>query len=219
MGCFIGGLRDAVKYEIIAKIPSTIEDAIRLARVEEEKISNQRRGFKGPFQKQINNSGTIGAGVGSGSAAVPHTLVPMKRLTPQELGEKREKEPYFLCDEKYVTGHECQHKKLFQLEICPKGSEEEPEWGFEEQEKGEPQSPIELSANLMTGVMGVSSIRLIGKIMEKEVSFLVDSGATHNLIDPATTRRIGLPLQVINTFEVKVADGEKMKGKAYCRDT
>lgn len=71
--------------------------------------------------------------------------------------------------------------------------------------------------------MGVSSIRLIGTIMGKEVSFLVDSGATHNFIDPATAKRIGLPIQAMNTFEVEVAvevaDGEKMEGKTCSRDT
>lgn len=43
VGCFIRELRDAIKYEIIVKNPPTIEEAMRLARVEEEKLSNQRK--------------------------------------------------------------------------------------------------------------------------------------------------------------------------------
>lgn len=40
------------------------------------------------------------------------------------------------------------------------------------------QAPIGLSANSMARVVGVSSIRRVGKIMGKKVSSLVDSGAT-----------------------------------------
>lgn len=133
VGCFTGGLRDAVKYEIIAKNPSTIENAIRLVRIEEEKISNQRRGFKSPLQKQVYSSGTLGGGGGGSplkspsSTAAPHPPAPIKRLTIQELREKREKELCFHYDKKYVAGHRCQHQKLFRLEIFPKEGEEEPE--------------------------------------------------------------------------------------------
>lgn len=38
----------------------------------------------------------------------------------------------------------------------------------------------------MSGVVGLSSIRLAGKILGKEVDFLMDTGATHNFIDLVT---------------------------------
>lgn len=216
VGCFVGGLRDAIKYEIIAKNPNTIEEAMRLARVEEEKINNQRKEFKSTFQKPVGSSGGGGLPAKpSGGATNPQPFSTVRRLSPQELREKRDKGLCFHYDKKYVAGHKCKHQKLFKLEIYPEGGEEEAEWGFEEEESGEPRPPIELSANLMAGVLGVSSIRLIGKILGKEVSLLVDSGATHNFIDPATAKRIGLPLQAVNSFEVEVADGGKMEGKAW----
>lgn len=88
VGCFIGGLRDAIKYEIIAKNPPTIEEAMRLARVEEEKLSNQRKGFKGSFQRQNPSGGTTSGGGGvhpsrlTGSTTIPHSSSPTKRLSP-----------------------------------------------------------------------------------------------------------------------------------------
>lgn len=42
VGCSTSGLKDAVKYNVIAKNPTSIMEAIRLARVEEEKLSNIR---------------------------------------------------------------------------------------------------------------------------------------------------------------------------------
>lgn len=40
--------------------------------------------------------------------------------------------------------------------------------------------PIEVTLSSVAGVVGVSFIRLIGKIRGKKISFLVDSGTTHN---------------------------------------
>lgn len=54
------------------------------------------------------------------------------------------------------------------------------------------QASIGLSANSLAGVIGVSSIRLIGRMAGKDVSFLTNTGATHNFIDPITVRRLGL---------------------------
>lgn len=216
---FYRGLRDAIRYEITAKNPTSIEEAMRLARVEKEKISNLRKRFRSAFQKPNNNVGGGGSATKpTGPAATQQSSTPIKRLSLQELREKRDKGLCLHCDEKYVAGHRCQHQKLFRLEASPEGGEEEPKWGFEEKEKGDPWPPIELTTNLMSGVMGVCSIWFIGKVMGKEVSFLVDSRATHNFIDPVTANRIGLPLQVMNTFEVEVVDGEKMEGTACCKD-
>lgn len=61
------------------------------------------------------------------------------------------------------------------MDIVPEDEAEEIGGEDKEEVAVELQSPIELSANLMAGVVGISSIRLIGKIKGKEVSFLVDS--------------------------------------------
>lgn len=55
----------------------------------------------------------------------------------------------------------------------------------------------------------------MGKFNEKEVSFLVDSGATRNFVDPITAKRIGLKLIEIQDFQVAAEDGEQIEGK-YC---
>lgn len=43
-----------------------------------------------------------------------------------------------------------------------------------------------------------------------KVSFLVDSGAAHNFVDPLTVCRLGLKPIVIEGFEVTIVDGEKL---------
>lgn len=38
VGCFVNGLCDTIKYDVVSKNPSTIEEAMRLTRVEEERV-------------------------------------------------------------------------------------------------------------------------------------------------------------------------------------
>lgn len=54
IGCFISGLQDTIKYDIVAKNPTTMEEAMWLARVEEEKMMNIIRGAKSTFQKGVS---------------------------------------------------------------------------------------------------------------------------------------------------------------------
>lgn len=191
VGCFVSGLRDAIKYDVIAKHPRTMEEVMWLARVEEEKLCNQKKGCKFTTSK----GGTIPMQSGGGhgpknTASSFHSNSPqlVKRLSPQELREKQDKGLCFYCDEKYVAGRKCKNQKILRLDIVPEEGAEETNSEDEGEVDMGPQPPIELSTHLMAGVVGVSSIRLIGKIKGKEVSFLVDSGATHNFIEPTTVK-------------------------------
>lgn len=122
----------------------------------------------------------------------PHSTV--KQLTPQEMWEKRDKGLCFYCDKNYVAVHKCQNQKILHLYISSEEELGDPEESFEGDEAAALQPPIELSASLMAVVVRISSIRLISKLCGREASFLVDSGVTHNFIDPMMAKKIGLPL-------------------------
>lgn len=122
----------------------------------------------------------------------------------------------FHCNEKYVTGHRCKNQRAFVLEV-EQDVKEELEWGFERKQEVNETSPIEIYANAMAGVLGVNAIRLVGRIMGKEVGFLVDTEATHNFIDTLIMERLQLTDTPINTFVVTVTRGEKIEGEKHCR--
>lgn len=69
----------------------------------------------------------------------------------------------------------------------------------------------------MAGIGGVSSICFVGKVLGKEVSFLADTGATHNFVDLVTVKRLWLKTRQMGNFEVEVANGEKAKGSTCCK--
>lgn len=65
--------------------------------------------------------------------------------------------------------------------------------------------------------MGVSSIlRQVGKIEGKEVSFLVDTRATHKFSNPNTADRLGIKSVLYKSFRVTIADGERLTGNVGC---
>lgn len=60
---------------------------------------------------------------------------------------------------------------------------------------------------------------MVRKKQGKEIGFLVDSGATHNFIDPIMVERLNLKITKMRAFTVTVARGEKLDGKKCCPDT
>lgn len=42
VGCFVSGLRDTIKYDVVAKNPVTMMEAMRLARVEEDLMNKKK---------------------------------------------------------------------------------------------------------------------------------------------------------------------------------
>lgn len=100
-------------------------------------------------------------------------------------GEERKKK------KKHTLKHRYKKKNLFCLEIVTATEEVEPDWpGFD---GGKPQPSNELPTNpSAAGVAEISSIRLVGKILRKEVGFLVYTDAIYKFINPATAKRPGL---------------------------
>lgn len=221
MNCFISGLRETVKYEVMAKKPTTLVEAMRLAKLEEEKTAALRKSAKGNSHKEVNNN-FGGATFGVLSTQKPNTTSsttivthPVKKLTQHELKKKRDKGLCFSCDAKYTPEHKCKNQMLFELEIS---LEEEVEQECEvEEEKEEPLVRQAIKLNLKT-IIGVSAIRLVGKINGKEVGFLIDTGATHNFVDPIIVDRLSLKGKNVDTFEVTVVGGEKMSRINCCKE-
>ena len=61
-------------------------------------------------------------------------------------------------------------------------------------------------------------MRLIAWIEKHEVTLLVDSGSSHNFVNANIIKKIGLRGVAVEPFEVKVANGEKLKCDEVVRD-
>ncbi|GJT98869.1 transposon ty3-I gag-pol polyprotein [Tanacetum coccineum] len=148
-----------------------------------------------------------------------------KQLTQKELDDKRAKNQWFYCDQKYVPGHKCSGK-LFSLEIVEenRGSEEEMGEQFEEgmfgfednstenmiadqnvcNSKNESPTQPQISLNAISRVNTFQTMRVKGQINNKPVNILIDCGSTHNFLDLTTTKQIGCPVKESYPLQVAV---------------
>ncbi|XP_043694404.1 uncharacterized protein LOC122645127 [Telopea speciosissima] len=91
---FVSGLNNQVKVDVLASRPTTLSAAIGLARLYEARDQSLER------------------------KSIPPDIepLPVRRISPTEMQERRAKGLCYNCNERFVPGHRC--KKLFLLEGC-----------------------------------------------------------------------------------------------------
>ena len=55
-------------------------------------------------------------------------------------------------------------------------------------------------------------MRILGTLRNCQLSILIDSGSTHNFIDPIIIRKANIPTRSDAVFEVMVANGDRLQG-------
>ena len=147
-----------------------------------------------------------------------------RQPTWQEREERRKKGLCMWCGIKFTSGHRCFRSQLYQLLVDNGNEAEEENELFLDCEDSlnesvnvmkEEESPV-ISLHALTGMTGYHTMRVQGKIKNQLVSILVDTGSTDNFIDQQLVRKIGVKLQVINSFTVTVANGDKLKAQFEC---
>lgn len=109
LNCFLSGLRDDIQRELYILRPETLEDAMGLAKIVEDKC-NAVRAASGPQRLPFRplNVAHV-ANTPTGSPRIPATShpIPIKRLTPAEMASRRERGLCFNCDSPFTRGHRC----------------------------------------------------------------------------------------------------------------
>lgn len=98
VGCFVSALRDAIKYDIIAKKPISMMKAMRLARVEEENLSNIRKSFIVAFPKGGGPGSLLGPNSPTRSnvtGSSNNTTYPVNKLPHKRCRKRRRKDFVF----------------------------------------------------------------------------------------------------------------------------
>lgn len=147
--------------------------------------------------------------------------LPIKGLTNEQIAEKRRKRLCFSCDEPYNPGHKCKTPHLFML--LP--SEEEVE-ECEEEVCGElghkdlMDEGVTHEAHITLHALSEHSknntIRILGMANGKFLKILIDSGSTHNFMDPKSANRLRATMQSTKPITVYVADGFKVHSNQEC---
>ncbi|XP_052203064.1 uncharacterized protein LOC127808530 [Diospyros lotus] len=228
IGAFIGGLFPDIAAEVKLHRPTTMRQAIDIARLKDDQLRATRKAmaYKGPAM----------AGSSSGAPKPKPPLAPqpatskripqgVKRLSWDEMQKRREQGLCFNCNEKFTPGHKCKVAQSFLIEV-----EEPPE--EEEYAESDPQMPYdmpaansgveaedlpEVSLHALAGSAGPQTMRVTAMLKGKVASLLIDNGSTHNFISTKVAHKLQIPTTIIEPFEVRVASGERLACTQQCK--
>lgn len=195
ISCFVSGLKDEIKGGVQMFRPSTISQAMGLARLQEDTVEAMNKKNRGPMRPATSFTAP---------PPRPQTILPktnesgghVRRLTPKDFDEKRAMGLCFGCDEKYFWGHVCTKKQLYMIEL----EDEEDEFVEAQQEMLPDDTPEEfhILVHALSGIQSYKTMRVKGFIKKTVVNILVDSGSTHNFLDPGVAKNAGVRIQSIN---------------------
>ncbi|XP_061356872.1 uncharacterized protein LOC133301271 [Gastrolobium bilobum] len=220
---FENGLKSEIRKEVRMYLPESLQNAIELAKVVEDKLNDRVPALVG-YQKFVPNNQrqqpgllpTPNRGVVN-TAGNPRDTMPIKRLSAAEMMERREKGLCYYCDEKFNRSHVCKGKMF--LLLIQEDEEEEKDEEFEvtnEKIGGEEEVPG-ISLHAMDGQYSSSTLRLKGLINKNPVQVLVDGGSTHNFVQERIVKFLGLEVKPIGQFTVLVGNRASLICKGVCQ--
>jgi hypothetical protein len=134
----------------------------------------------------------------------------VRRLTPEEIAEKRANGQCYFCPEKFSRDHKCANRGGV---FCITAEEAE---DFDE---AAVEGDIRISMHALTGVAPSDTIRLRVQINGVELTALVDSGSTHTFIHEDVARRLGLAIKHRSGLSVAVANDARLQSPGICPAT
>ncbi|XP_072072098.1 uncharacterized protein [Arachis hypogaea] len=202
--CFIGGLRADIRREVKAQCPPSLMRALTLARMQEEKFASIPRTTYNTSQPRSANPSY---------SALPPSKNSVRRLSPAEIQDKRDKGLCYWCDEKFSATHRCANKQYLQLHLELDDSiDADPETTDDtnvdltlealEQEVAAHQ----FSYNAMHGTRGPAMIRFTAVINGHEVHTLLDGGSSDCFIQPRIAKFLNLPIEPAPGIKVMVGN-------------
>ncbi|KAA8517478.1 hypothetical protein F0562_017771 [Nyssa sinensis] len=205
VSCFVSGLKESIKVDVLAGRPNSLSAAISLARLYEARNLSQRRAINSEVKKgePLNRS-----------AATNRPTLPVRKMSPAEIAERREKGLCYNCNEKFSSGHRC--RKLFVIEACREDDDSDVIMEEEDVVEDGVEARPEISFHAISGTHAPETMRVNGSIGHIATIVLVDSGSTHNFINAMLAKKVGLQPIMGGRFEVVVASGEKLSSPGKC---
>ncbi|XP_058783052.1 uncharacterized protein LOC131657702 [Vicia villosa] len=221
LNCFISGLSSDIRNEMAIHKPTSISQAIGLAKLIESKLKDSKPKFNKPFASQYLKPTASPAGPIPKPQTSPTFLpsrtipklqtnptpskFPIKRLSQAQLQERRAQGLCFNCDDKFVTGHKCSTSRFLLLM-----AEEDPiddqlnatEFAEIESEPELQDTYFQLSTQALTGQFSPQTLKYKGFIKGFPVSVLIDTGSTHNIMQPRIAHHLNLTATPITQFLV-----------------
>ncbi|KAA8519438.1 hypothetical protein F0562_013687 [Nyssa sinensis] len=210
----MGGLKAEIAAGIQMFKPQSLKEAINLARMRDDQLARQRRFMRLPPARAP-------LALPQATRVAPATPAgPIKRLSWEEMQRKRAQGLCFNCNKRFTAGHRCQKPQLLLLEghtgnlKCEEITDQhmlEDDHGGDAAEAQEPEFEPEITLHALTGWTAPRTMRMTATMGSLEVVVLIDSGSTHNFISDCLASMLRLPVVPTEIFNVRVANGERLK--------
>ncbi|KAF5471969.1 hypothetical protein F2P56_008726 [Juglans regia] len=219
LSCFISGLKDEIRIPIKMFNPPNLGSAFGLAKLQEERVLSSRNSWRqnGHYADKwpVDNGGDL-ANKGQ------RTFPPVRKVTSLQMDDKRKKGLCFHCDEKWNPNHTCKNPKVY---IMQGDNEDKVEDNAVLREESVPETQeldlqdsevLEVSIHAISGCVNSNAMKLLGRIGSFTVEILVDSGSTHNFLDPLVVEATKLKVEKDVGLQVQVANGAKIVSQGRC---
>lgn len=172
---FLTGLKPELRDLVMVQRPLTLSKAFNIAKLQESVLERGKTTLK-PVSRSAYQSTPPSRAL----KALPEPVARgglldyqgtiTKRLTNEEVEDRKNRGLCINCDEKYTYGHKC--KKIFQIE------------GFEDgnstmEQLDQPPLPEDaphISLTTLGGQLSPETIKVLGKVKNDIISILVDTG-------------------------------------------
>ena len=110
LSCFPSGLKDEIRLPMRMLNPQSLNEAFGLAKIQEEYELSCKKSVK--FQQETGKGSLLGLPKRN-VVVESKPRIPIKRLTPAQMDERRNRGLCYNCDEKWGVGHKYKNAKLF----------------------------------------------------------------------------------------------------------
>ena len=140
----------------------------------------------------------------------------------------REKGLCYNCDDKWSSNHRCKGRILLFVADNPTQDSGEPGSTApslaSEENLGDPDcvtdpSPPHISLHAMSDLPSSETFCVYGTIRNARITVLIDSGSTHNFLQPRVAHFLHLPIENTQPLRVLVGNGSTLDYDKRCPDT
>ncbi|MCH91586.1 hypothetical protein A2U01_0012513 [Trifolium medium] len=217
LDCFVSGLQPDLQREVIAQTPSSIQRAVALAKLFEEKckpLTRNQPTYSNTKPNTISNPNppnrtTIPPLLPTPNSKPSNTYQnnpTVKKISSAEMQVRREKGLCYTCDDKWSFSHKCPNRNIMLLQVEEYDNEHEEETENQEAKQLE----LHLSFNALKGATGVGTIKFTGYIGNMPIQILVDGGSSDNFLQPRIAHFLKMDIAPAPLFKVLVGNGNSL---------
>ncbi|XP_013594359.1 PREDICTED: uncharacterized protein LOC106302390 [Brassica oleracea var. oleracea] len=226
LSIFLTNIHQHLAFHVRQFKVNSIPEAAKIAKLHELSLSHtstkpprtifnssQRSNFSQSNKYQHSNSTAIATtNVGSQNNKPLIANTPQKRLSFEEMQERKRKGLCMFCEEPFTPGHQLKHRHA-EILFLEADTEFDEEIALEEQIRettlaDEDDKVPTISVHALNGCPTFNCMRLMGQYGKRKLHILIDRGSTHNFLDIQRAKGLGCSLTPTKPMSIVAASGD-----------